>query len=152
MVLGASSNEYTNVETVKPGFYEFRPFNGSKPLNANVYNLPRRRWRVDFFDPDTGAKIRTRKGRKANLPWVTVNGARWHGKFIRLVPERSEHEPRLEPQQRSDELSDLRIGRNSTVLVNIATIRDNGVRSSGHQRANEVLCHGDEHGRRIRSV
>jgi len=83
-----------------PGFYEFRPFDGSSPLNANVINNQRIRWRVQFFDQQTGQRIRLRERRGATEPFITVAGASWYGKFVQLVPKRNGRngQPGVEPK------------------------------------------------------
>jgi len=71
---------------VKPctGPHRFEPFNPRyKPINAQILNTKRRRWRVLFFDADSGAPIRLGTEK---LPFITVSGAARYGVFIPLVP------------------------------------------------------------------
>ena len=68
------------------GPHRFEPFNPRhKPVNAQIVNTKRWRWRVLFFDEESGATLGYTMW-EHHEPWIiTVAGASRYGMFVPLV-------------------------------------------------------------------
>ena len=136
--------ESFSAHEVIPGFYEFRPFDGSAPINANVINTRRMRWRVEFRDQQTGQQLRLRERRGATEPFITVAGASAFGVFVSLEPRR-EFDTDVGPAARNE----CRVGLERMATArNSANGHDNRQRrgsnsngSIGHQPSKPILRH-----------
>lgn len=155
VVLDASRQHDAEIVTyhLSPGFYEFRPFDGSQPLNANVYNIRRCRWRVDFFDQATGARIKLKPKRSANLGHITVAGASAFGRFVRLLPEHTSGnvDSDVGSERDGDQLQAVWRGGHRRVLVQPADLEHDARGAGQHERRDEVLRDGIELGWRERT-